>query len=124
MKRLLTILGCLAAAALIVFGIPYFTGEGENTYAQIGEKERSLISQNSAAGTTLHEICRIYDSGKLIGLITEGLVAESTNSNATMLDIYELNYLLSRTLVKDLMITNVKTIHPDVLLEEARNPIN
>ena len=66
-----------------------------------------------------HRLPVVDDSGKLIGLITEGLVAESTNSNATMLDIYELNYLLSRTLVKDLMITNVKTIHPDVLLEEA-----
>ena len=70
MKRLLTILGCLIAAALIVFGIPYFSGDGENSYTQIGEKERSLLSQSSSAGTTLHEIYRIYDSGKLIGVLS------------------------------------------------------
>ncbi len=87
MKRLLTILGCLAAAALIVFGIPYFTGEGENTYAQIGEKERSLISQNSAAGTTLHEICRIYDSGKLIGVLSS-----RQSLDAFLKDVYKTDY--------------------------------
>ncbi|MCR5448078.1 MAG: peptidoglycan DD-metalloendopeptidase family protein [Solobacterium sp.] len=87
MKRLLTILGCLIAAALIVFGIPYFSGEGENSYAQIGEKERSLISQNSSAGTTLHEIHRIYDSGKLIGVLSS-----RQSLDAFLKEVYKTDY--------------------------------
>ncbi len=66
-----------------------------------------------------HRLPVTDENGKLVGLITEGLVADSTNSSATTLDIYELNYLLSRTLVKELMIRNVQTISPDALLEEA-----
>ena len=66
-----------------------------------------------------HRLPVVDDKGKLIGLVTEGLVTESSNANTTTLDIYELNYLLSRMLVKEIMIKNVQTISPDVFLEEA-----
>ena len=56
---------------------------------------------------------------KLIGLITEGLVNDASGKNATSLSIYELNYLLSRTQAKDIMICDVHTISPLVFLEEA-----
>lgn len=55
----------------------------------------------------------------LIGLITEGVIAESSGAQSTSLSIYELNYLLSRTMVSDIMIKDVITIGPDALLEEA-----
>ena len=60
-------------------------------------------------------------SGKLLGLVTEGLVTESSGKNQTSLSIYELNYLLSRTKASDIMIPakDVVTISPDVFLEEA-----
>ena len=87
MKRLLTILGCLIAAALIVFGIPFFSDEGENSYTQIGEKERSLLSQSSSAGTTLHEIYRIYDSGKLIGVLSS-----RQSLDAFLKNVYKTDY--------------------------------
>lgn len=66
-----------------------------------------------------HRLPVTDESGKLIGLITEGLVSESTGRNQTSLDMFQLNYLLSRTKAKDIMIRDVTTIAPDVFLEEA-----
>ncbi|MBR2066960.1 MAG: CBS domain-containing protein [Solobacterium sp.] len=66
-----------------------------------------------------HRLPVVDDEGKLIGLITEGLVTESSGKNTTSLSIYELNYLLSRTKVKDIMITEVRSTSADRLLEEA-----
>ncbi len=66
-----------------------------------------------------HRLPVVDKDGKLIGLITTGLISGATGSSYTSLSIYELNYLLSRTKASDIMIKNVKTIGPDVLLEEA-----
>ena len=58
-------------------------------------------------------------SGKLVGLITGGLVEEESGKKNTSLSIFELNYLLSRTTVSDIMIRDVKTVSGDVFIEEA-----
>ena len=44
-----------------------------------------------------HRLPIVDDSGKLVGLVTGGLVTEKSGANATSLSIYELNYLLSKT---------------------------
>ena len=56
---------------------------------------------------------------ELVGLVTEGTIAENTPSKATSLSVYELNYLLAKSTVESVMIKDVVTIHPDALLEEA-----
>jgi acetoin utilization protein AcuB len=68
-----------------------------------------------------HSIHRlpVIERGRLVGLVTEGVVAENTPSNATSLSMHEINYLLSKTKVKDIMIKKVFTISPEALLEEA-----
>ena len=66
-----------------------------------------------------HRLPVVDGSGRLIGLVTEGLVSETSGKNSTSLSIYELNYLLSRTKASDIMITDVKMITPNVFLEEA-----
>ncbi len=66
-----------------------------------------------------HRLPVINEKGKLIGLITEGTITESSPSKATSLSIHEINYLLSKTPVEDIMIKYVKSIAPDALLEEA-----
>ena len=66
-----------------------------------------------------HRLPVVDKEGKLIGLITEGLVSESSGRNNTSLDMFQLNYLLSRTKAEDIMITDVTSISPDVFLEEA-----
>ena len=42
-----------------------------------------------------HRLPIVDESGRLIGLVTGGLVTEKSGANATSLSIYELNYRLS-----------------------------
>jgi acetoin utilization protein AcuB len=77
-------------------------------------KSLDLMAKNH-----FHRLPVVDENGKLTGLITEGLVSESSGKNQTSLDIFQLNYLLSRTKAKDIMIKDVTTISPDVFLEEA-----
>lgn len=56
---------------------------------------------------------------KLVGLVTEKLLAEVNPSSATSLSVYEINYLLSKTKVKDIMKTGIFKINKNALLEDA-----
>ena len=66
-----------------------------------------------------HRLPVVDGDGKLKGLITEGIVTDSTGSNKTSLSIYELNYLLSRMNVDEIMIRDVVTITADKFVEQA-----
>ena len=84
------------------------------------------ISKDTAISTALdimaeHGFHRlpVVEGKHLVGLVTEGVISEHSPSKATSLSIHELNYLLSKTKCEDVMIKNVITISPDVLLEEA-----
>lgn len=66
-----------------------------------------------------HRLPIVDESGRLTGLITGGLVTRKSGANATSLSIYELNYLLSKTKVEDIMLTDVKTITAEAFIEEA-----
>ena len=66
-----------------------------------------------------HRLPIVDEQGKLIGLVTGGLVEEKSGASATSLSIYELNYLLSKTRVEDIMIKKVTTITEDVFVEAA-----
>ena len=61
----------------------------------------------------------VVDKGKLVGLVTQGVVQENTPSHLTTLSIHEMNYLLSKTRVKYIMIKKVITIGPEALVEAA-----
>ena len=52
-----------------------------------------LMSENK-----LHRLPVVDGSGKLIGLVTEGLIASKTPNDATTLSVFELNYLLNKLL--------------------------
>lgn len=66
-----------------------------------------------------HRIPVVDENKKLVGLITEGVVTAASGKDNTSLSIFELNYLLSRTTVSDIMIRDVKTITADRFVEEA-----
>lgn len=68
-----------------------------------------------------HDIHRlpVIEDHKLVGLITQGVIQESMPSKATSLSVFELNYLISKTKVGDVMLTDVTTIESDALLEDA-----
>lgn len=82
-------------------------------------KNTSLLDALEIMGKNKFHRLPVVEDGKLIGLVTEGLVDESSGRDKTSLSIYELNYLLSRTKASDIMITDVKTIGPDAWIEEA-----
>ena len=79
-------------------------------------KALEIMSVNS-----FHRLPVVDSDYNLLGLITAGMISDKTPSKATSLSIYELNYLLSRTSVEEIMEKDVKTINPDALLEEAAN---
>ncbi|MCP1638494.1 CBS and ACT domain-containing protein [Streptococcus gallinaceus] len=61
----------------------------------------------------------VIENDKLVGLVTEGTIAEASPSKATSLSIYEMNYLLNKTKVKDVMIKDVITVSQFASLEDA-----
>jgi len=68
-----------------------------------------------------HKIRRlpVMKKDKLIGLITEHMLLEASPSPATALSIHELNYLLAKMTVKDIMVKKPFTISPDMPPEDA-----
>ena len=56
---------------------------------------------------------------KLVGLVTNHMLLEASPSPATSLRIHELQYLLAKMTVKDIMVKNTYTISPDMPPEEA-----
>src|SRR5450756_606673 len=62
----------------------------------------------------------VLDStGKLVGIISEKDLLYASPSPATTLSIYEMNYLISKIKIKELMTTRVITVEDDCPLEEA-----
>ncbi|MGT2742218.1 CBS domain-containing protein [Streptococcus plurextorum] len=61
----------------------------------------------------------VIENDRLVGLVTEGTMAEAQPSKATSLSIYEMNYLLNKTKIRDVMIKDVVTISPYASLEDA-----
>jgi acetoin utilization protein AcuB len=61
----------------------------------------------------------IVDKGKLVGIVTKHDLLEASPSPATSLSVFELNYLLSKMKVKEIMKKNPVTLDPDTPFEEA-----
>ncbi|MGQ9646179.1 MAG: CBS and ACT domain-containing protein [Thermodesulfobacteriota bacterium] len=61
----------------------------------------------------------VVDKGKLKGIITKHDLLEASPSPATSLSVHELNYLLSKMKVKEIMKKDPITLTPDMPFEEA-----
>jgi len=61
----------------------------------------------------------VVDHGKLIGVVTDRDLKEAAPSGATTLDVYELNYLLLKMKVRDLIKRDPITIKPTNSVEKA-----
>jgi len=66
-----------------------------------------------------HKLLPVVRDNKLIGLLNEKLLAEVRPSKSTALSMHEINYLMSRTKVHEIMKTDVFTISPDAIIEDA-----
>ena len=62
----------------------------------------------------------IVDSrGQLVGIVTESDLLHASPSQATTLSVWELNYLLSKITLDEIMTSKVVTVTPDTPLEDA-----
>lgn len=61
----------------------------------------------------------VVKEGKMIGIISDKDLLNASPSQATSLSIWEMNYLLSKIKVKDVMTNEVLTVQEDTPIEEA-----
>ena len=61
----------------------------------------------------------VVKDDKLVGIVTLGDLREAKASDATTLNVYELNYLLDRLTARDFMTADPVTISPDATVGEA-----
>lgn len=61
----------------------------------------------------------VVDRGKLVGMISKERIARTGPSPATSLSVWEINYLLAKMTVREIMSKNVTTVSPDTSVESA-----
>ncbi|MDO9300823.1 MAG: CBS and ACT domain-containing protein [Anaerolineales bacterium] len=61
----------------------------------------------------------VIKNGKLLGIVTETDLLNASPSPATTLSVWEMNYLMSKVTVKQVMSKKVKSIDVDTPIEEA-----
>ena len=61
----------------------------------------------------------VVDDGRLVGIVTDRDLRSVSPSPATTLSIFELNYLLGKMQVKDILHKDVVTINVGATIEEA-----
>jgi acetoin utilization protein AcuB len=61
----------------------------------------------------------VIKNGKLVGIVSESNLLNATPSPATTLSIWEVNYLVSKVTIKQVMTKKVKTLDVDTPIEEA-----
>ena len=61
----------------------------------------------------------VDDHGKLVGIVSERDLLHASPSQATSLSIWELNYLLSKVQIAEIMTKNVMVARPEASLESA-----
>lgn len=68
-----------------------------------------------------HKIRRmpVIDDGKLVGIVSDKDLLDAGPSDATSLSVWEINYLLSKLRVEEVMTKHVLTVQEDTPIEEA-----
>lgn len=61
----------------------------------------------------------VLKDGKLIGIISDKDLLNASPSQATSLSVWEMNYMLSKITVKEVMTRDVLTVQADTPIEEA-----
>ncbi len=61
----------------------------------------------------------VMDHGKLVGLVTERELLKVSPSPATTLSVFEMNYLLSKMTVREVLVKDPITVEPSCTIEEA-----
>jgi acetoin utilization protein AcuB len=86
----------------------------------VAVEEKTLVNDAKKI-MDAHRIRRlpVMKKDKLVGLVTRHMLLEAAPSPATSLNIWEIQYLLSKLTVREIMVKNPFTISPDMPVEEA-----
>jgi len=61
----------------------------------------------------------VVDKGKLVGMVSRDGITRASPSPGTSLSVWEINYLVAKMSVKDIMSKNLVTVSPDMTVETA-----
>jgi acetoin utilization protein AcuB len=61
----------------------------------------------------------VVEDRKLVGLVTRNMIEQATPRSPAPLTLWGIHYALSCTKVRDVMITDVKVVHPDDTIKEV-----
>jgi acetoin utilization protein AcuB len=61
----------------------------------------------------------VLNRGKLVGVVSDTDLKRASASDATMLDVHEMLYLISKIRIKDIMTKDPITVAPDCTVEET-----
>lgn len=61
----------------------------------------------------------VLKGGRLVGIVTRGDVRGAEPSEASSLSIWEINYLLAKLKIKDIMTSNPQTTSPEMTIGEV-----
>jgi acetoin utilization protein AcuB len=61
----------------------------------------------------------VVQRGKLVGIVSDTDLKRASASDATVLDVHEMLYLLSKIKIRDIMTREPLTVHPDLTVEET-----
>ena len=78
-----------------------------------------LDAQKIMKENNIRRLPIVDKKGKLLGIVTQHDLLEASPSPATSLSVHELNYLLAKMTVKEVMKKNPVTFTPDTPFEEA-----
>jgi acetoin utilization protein AcuB len=78
-----------------------------------------LDAQKIMKENNIRRLPIVDKKGKLVGIVTQHDLLEASPSPATSLSVHELNYLLAKMTVKEVMKKNPMTFTPDTPFEEA-----
>ncbi len=69
----------------------------------------------------VHNVRRmpVVDKGKLVGMVTKNMTRRAAPSDATSLSVWEINYLMAKMMIKDIMKVDPVTVSPDITVESA-----
>jgi len=90
------------------------------TYNVVTIPSKTPVNQASEIMRT-HRFERlpVVDKGKLVGIVTKDRLLRASPSAATSLSVWELNYLLAKMTVAEIMEKDVITVTPDTTVESA-----
>ena len=84
------------------------------------------ISDDASVMEAMHEMkarnvrrLPVMRDGRLAGVVTDRMLKDYSPGKATTLDTWEVHYLLSKTLVSEVMNSNPHTVTPETLLVDA-----